>query len=97
MACMHAFVLTVCTPFSIHNITLWSTCGTPVSPTSSSDPLKTYGSFFACLIALRKFILMATSSIAACCASILLFLCVVETFNEIKHTIGQLSVYLSEK
>jgi len=40
-ACMRASVLTVCTPFSIHNITLWYSCRTPVSPTSSSDFLKT--------------------------------------------------------
>ena len=38
-ACMHAFVLTVCTPFGIHNVTLWSSCGTTASPTSSSDHL----------------------------------------------------------
>ena len=26
-ACMRATVLAVCTPFSIHNVTLWSSCG----------------------------------------------------------------------
>ena len=79
---VRACVLTECTPFSIHNITLWSSCGTSASPISSSDPLETHESFFACLIALRKFTLLATSPIAACCASIeynismVLFLCV---------------------
>ena len=38
-ACMRASVLTMCTPFSNHNITLWSSSGTTASPTSSSDPL----------------------------------------------------------
>ena len=49
-ACMRDSVLAVCTLFSIHNVTLWSSCGTTASPTSSSDPLKTHGSFYACLI-----------------------------------------------
>ena len=54
-ACMRASVLTVCTPFGIHNVTLWNSCGTTASPTSSSDPLKTH----ACLIALRRLLLIA--------------------------------------
>ena len=63
---MRASVLAVCTPFSIHNITLWSSCGMPASSTSTSDPLKT----FACLIALRRYPFLATSPIASCCASL---------------------------
>ena len=61
-ACMRASVLTVCTPFGIHNVTLRSSCGTTASPTSSSDPLKTHGCrLYAYLIALRRLPLLATS------------------------------------
>jgi len=71
----HACVLpfwqcVVCTPFCIHNVTLWSYCGTTASPTSSSDPLKTHGSFYACLTALRRLPLLLISPAAWCCASI---------------------------
>jgi len=47
-ACMRASVFTVCTAFGIHNVTLWSSCGTTVSPASSSDHLKTHGSCADC-------------------------------------------------
>ena len=78
---MRASVLKVCNPFGIHNVTLWSSCGTTASPTSSNDPLKSHGSFYACLIALHRLPLLATSPTASCCASIecismVLFLCV---------------------
>ena len=67
---MRASVLTVSTPLGIHNIISWTTCGTPASPTSSSDPLHTSGSFFVYSIALRRLPLLATFPIASCFASI---------------------------
>ena len=75
---MRASVLTVCTPVGIHNVTLWSSCGTTASPTLSNDPLKSHGSFYACLIALHRLPLLATSPTASCCAPwsvLVLFLC----------------------
>jgi len=67
---MNDSFLAVCTPFSIHNVTLWSSFGTTASPTSSSDPLKTHGSVYVCLIALGILPLLVTSPTASCCASI---------------------------
>ena len=93
-ACMRASVLTVCTPFSIQNITLWSTCGSPASPTSSSSSLTTHGSFFACLIAstwCTSMVLFLCWMFSICSCLSLLVRVYVATFNEIKQTISQLS------
>ena len=81
-ACVHPFWQ--CVPLSastMSHVTLWRSCGTTASPTSSSDPLKTHGYFDACLIALRRLPLLVTSPTASCCASVecigvVLFLCV---------------------